>query len=259
MKKTFVTALLAARIGLAGVDFDRDVHPILAAHCFACHGGDKRSRRLVALQLPGNPEGREERQNSEPRIEQGQPAGAARARRRCLADAAGGRAAERIGRRGAARVDRRGSAAPEGCACRAAQLDSADRARKPVVPDGPAPNPVDNFLLAYFRATALSRRRRSPMPRSRGALTWMPGACCPRRNNWTPSPLRAIRASVTRWLAACSPTKTTTPSTGSASGTTCCATTKASTTPGARKSITGWLLPFARSRTCRTTSSCRSC
>ncbi|HEV2688398.1 MAG TPA: DUF1549 domain-containing protein, partial [Bryobacteraceae bacterium] len=30
----------------AGVDFMRDVHPILAEHCFACHAGDKRSGGL---------------------------------------------------------------------------------------------------------------------------------------------------------------------------------------------------------------------
>ena len=30
----------------ASVDFDRDVHPILAARCFSCHGGDKRSGGL---------------------------------------------------------------------------------------------------------------------------------------------------------------------------------------------------------------------
>jgi mono/diheme cytochrome c family protein len=30
----------------ADVDFTRDVHPILAEHCFACHGGDKRSGGL---------------------------------------------------------------------------------------------------------------------------------------------------------------------------------------------------------------------
>src|SRR5229473_1061677 len=30
----------------AEVDFTRDVHPILAEHCFACHGGDKRSGGL---------------------------------------------------------------------------------------------------------------------------------------------------------------------------------------------------------------------
>src|SRR5215469_8695066 len=36
----------AVQVGSAGVDFDREVHPILAARCFACHGGDKRSGGL---------------------------------------------------------------------------------------------------------------------------------------------------------------------------------------------------------------------
>ena len=30
----------------AKTDFARDVHPILARRCFACHGGDKRSGGL---------------------------------------------------------------------------------------------------------------------------------------------------------------------------------------------------------------------
>jgi hypothetical protein len=46
MRKAFAAAALIARIGFAGVDFDREVHPILAAKCFACHGGDKRSGGL---------------------------------------------------------------------------------------------------------------------------------------------------------------------------------------------------------------------
>jgi hypothetical protein len=46
MKKGLAAAILVARIGCAGVDFDRQVHPILAARCFACHGGDKRSGGL---------------------------------------------------------------------------------------------------------------------------------------------------------------------------------------------------------------------
>ena len=46
MKKVFAAMVLVARIGLAAVDFDRDVHPILAARCFACHAGDKRSGGL---------------------------------------------------------------------------------------------------------------------------------------------------------------------------------------------------------------------
>src|SRR5438445_12983434 len=44
--KTFAAAVILARIGFAAVDFDREVHPILAARCFACHGGDKRSGGL---------------------------------------------------------------------------------------------------------------------------------------------------------------------------------------------------------------------
>src|SRR5207247_6635170 len=44
--KVFAAAVLLARIGFAAVDFDRQVHPILAARCFACHSGDKRSGGL---------------------------------------------------------------------------------------------------------------------------------------------------------------------------------------------------------------------
>ena len=35
MKKALAAAILVARIGWSAVDFDRDVHPILAARCFA--------------------------------------------------------------------------------------------------------------------------------------------------------------------------------------------------------------------------------
>src|SRR5713226_5805488 len=46
MRKAFAAAILLVRISDAAVDFDRQVHPILAARCFACHGGDKRSGGL---------------------------------------------------------------------------------------------------------------------------------------------------------------------------------------------------------------------
>jgi hypothetical protein len=46
MKKGLAAAILVARIGSAQVDFEAQVHPILAARCFACHGGDKRSGGL---------------------------------------------------------------------------------------------------------------------------------------------------------------------------------------------------------------------
>src|SRR5882724_10886765 len=46
MRKALAAVVLLARIGVAAVDFDREVHPILAARCFACHSGDKRSGGL---------------------------------------------------------------------------------------------------------------------------------------------------------------------------------------------------------------------
>jgi hypothetical protein len=46
MKIVFAAAVLLARIACAAVDFDRQVHPILAARCFTCHSGDKRSGGL---------------------------------------------------------------------------------------------------------------------------------------------------------------------------------------------------------------------
>jgi mono/diheme cytochrome c family protein len=46
MKTALAAAILVARIGWSAVDFGSDVHPILAARCFICHGGDKRSGGL---------------------------------------------------------------------------------------------------------------------------------------------------------------------------------------------------------------------
>src|SRR5437867_1958745 len=46
MRKALAAAVFMARIAFAGIDFDREVHPILAARCFACHAGDKRSGGL---------------------------------------------------------------------------------------------------------------------------------------------------------------------------------------------------------------------
>src|SRR5437868_12269892 len=41
-----IASLLFAQSTPDRVDFNRDVHPILAAKCFGCHGGDKRSGGL---------------------------------------------------------------------------------------------------------------------------------------------------------------------------------------------------------------------
>ena len=46
MKRARLLALVCSLAPLGAVDFTRDVHPILAEHCFACHGGDKRSGGL---------------------------------------------------------------------------------------------------------------------------------------------------------------------------------------------------------------------
>src|SRR5258705_5194439 len=42
----YLLLCVAAICSAAPVDFGRDVHPILAARCFACHSGDKRSGGL---------------------------------------------------------------------------------------------------------------------------------------------------------------------------------------------------------------------
>lgn len=38
-------SILASRAGAADVDFNRDIRPILAEHCFACHGPDQAKRK----------------------------------------------------------------------------------------------------------------------------------------------------------------------------------------------------------------------
>jgi len=46
MKRACLFLTICSLAPAADVDFTRDVHPILAGHCFACHGGDKRSGGL---------------------------------------------------------------------------------------------------------------------------------------------------------------------------------------------------------------------
>ncbi|MCX6590813.1 MAG: DUF1549 domain-containing protein [Acidobacteria bacterium] len=41
-----IAAMVSSPAAWAQVDYQRDVHPVLAAKCFACHGGDKRSGGL---------------------------------------------------------------------------------------------------------------------------------------------------------------------------------------------------------------------
>src|SRR5882724_11417449 len=46
MQRAWLLVAIGSMAAAADVDFNRDVHPILAEHCFACHGGDKRSGGL---------------------------------------------------------------------------------------------------------------------------------------------------------------------------------------------------------------------
>src|SRR6266852_5194157 len=46
MMRAWLLLTISCLAVAADVDFTRDVHPILAEHCFACHGGDKRSGGL---------------------------------------------------------------------------------------------------------------------------------------------------------------------------------------------------------------------
>src|SRR6266853_6015346 len=46
MKREWLILTICPLAAAADVDFTRDVHPIMAEHCFACHGGDKRSGGL---------------------------------------------------------------------------------------------------------------------------------------------------------------------------------------------------------------------
>jgi len=46
VKWTLLFAVAGSRLWCADLDFTHDVHPIFAARCFACHGGDKRSGGL---------------------------------------------------------------------------------------------------------------------------------------------------------------------------------------------------------------------
>ncbi|HEY6391273.1 MAG TPA: DUF1549 domain-containing protein [Bryobacteraceae bacterium] len=46
MKRAWLFLAISSLAAAADVDFTRDVHPILAGHCFKCHGGDKRSGGL---------------------------------------------------------------------------------------------------------------------------------------------------------------------------------------------------------------------
>ncbi len=151
MKKTLAAALLVTRLSLAGVDFDRDVHPILAARCFACHGGDKRSGGLSLSSyleiLHGGKSGKA--------VNPGSSADSLLLRR-VLAD--GFTPMPPLGERlTVSEIAVLRQWIDEGARPRkdapAARPNWVPRIAlsKPPVPEGTARNPVDNFLRAYFQ------------------------------------------------------------------------------------------------------------
>ena len=104
--------------------------------------------------------------------------------------------------------------------------------------------PLDRFVAKYLASHRRPRSRRSFRMRcSRGASISTSGDCCRRRSSCRRSSPIGTRTSARRSSRRCSPTTRSTPSTGSRSGTICCATRTASPTfprpPGARASPTG--------------------
>jgi hypothetical protein len=151
MKKALAAAILVARIGSAGVDFDAQVHPIFAARCFACHGGDKRSGGLSLSTyseiLRGGKTGKVVNPGSsrESLLLQ-----------RVLAD--GVPPMPPVGERLSASeiavlrawIDEGARPRQDAAPARANWIPKMALV-KPAVPESPDPNPIDRFVLAYFR------------------------------------------------------------------------------------------------------------
>ena len=119
-------------------------------------------------------------------------------------------------------------------------------------------SPIDRVVASYLDAGHAAEPAAVPMRSSRGAPISTSGGCCRRPRSCRRSSRIELRRSAQALVAnACSPTTAGTPSTGSRSGTICCATKTASRTfprpRGARASPTG-CCPRCRP-TCPTTSS----
>jgi hypothetical protein len=151
MKKALAAAILVARIGCGAVDFDRDVHPILAARCFACHGGDKRSGGLSLSNyseiLRGGKTGKVVNPGS---------SGNSLLLQRVLA--AGAPPMPPVGERLTASeiailrewIDEGARPRQDAAPARANWIPRMALV-KPAVPESADPNPIDRFLRPYFR------------------------------------------------------------------------------------------------------------
>jgi len=59
LRLSFASLLACAFAQVAAVDFNQEVRPILAQHCFACHGMDDHSRKAkLRLDLPESAHGK---------------------------------------------------------------------------------------------------------------------------------------------------------------------------------------------------------
>jgi hypothetical protein len=133
----------------AELDFTRDVHPIFAARCFACHGGDKRSG---GLSLQGYSEvlqgGR-----SGPAVLPGKSADSLLIHRVMATTsrmpAAGPPLTQQEIATIKAWIDAGARESAEGPAAKTPWISKLEL-RKPAVPAGGSPHPVDRFVSAYL-------------------------------------------------------------------------------------------------------------
>ena len=135
--------------------------------------------------------------------------------------------------RDSARVDRQGARATPGSAAGKPKWEAPLTLERPPLPPvvwKKWEGPVDRFVASYLAAPRRDGAARlSPTASSRAAPTSISRACSRRPRRCERSSPIPVRTSATRSSKRCSPTTRSMPRTGSPSGTTCCATTKAST------------------------------
>jgi mono/diheme cytochrome c family protein len=139
----------------ADVDFTRDVHPILAEHCFTCHGGDKRSGGLslrdYAEALKGGRTG--------PAILPGHSGDSLMIRRVTSTNSPMPPVGPRLNATEIATlrnwIDGGARESAEGPAARTPWMAQLEL-RKPEVPPGTSQHPVDRFVGAYLRNQGLA-------------------------------------------------------------------------------------------------------